>query len=71
MMGPGNYVFGLSVRPCVSTCVYVCAGATSASEVTTLSHYTNVFVIVIIIIIITATIIFKPTSTKPQAEKLG
>ena len=52
---------------------YVCAGATSASEVTTLSHYTNVFVIVIIIIIIiiTPTIIFKPTSTKPQAEKIG
>jgi len=34
-----------------------------ASEVTTLRRYTNLFIIIIII--------FKPTSTKPQAEKLG
>jgi len=36
-----------------------------ASEVTTLWRYTNLFIIIITIII------FKPTSTKPQAEKLG
>jgi len=34
-----------------------------ASEVTTLRRYTNLFIII--------SIIFKPTSTKPQAEKLG
>jgi len=33
----------------------------------TLQRYTNLFIIIIIIIII----IIKPTSTKPQAEKLG
>jgi len=37
------------------------------SEVTTLWRYTNLFISIIIIIII----IFKPTSTKPQAGKLG
>jgi len=37
----------------------------SASEVTTLRRYTDVFIIIIIIIFL------KPTSTKPQAEKLG
>jgi len=36
----------------------------SASDVTTLWHYTNLFIIIIIIFL-------KPTSTKPQAEKLG
>jgi len=36
-----------------------------ASEVATLWRYTNLFIIIITIII------FKPTSTKPQAEKLG
>jgi len=35
----------------------------SASEVTTLWRYTNLFIIIIIIL--------KPTSTRPQAEKLG
>jgi len=35
----------------------------SASDVTTLRRYTNLFIIIIIF--------FKPTSTKPQAEKLG
>ena len=36
----------------------------SVSEVTTLWLYTNTFIIIIIIIL-------KPTSTKPQAGKLG
>ena len=40
--------------------------ASSASEVTTLWRYTNLFIIIIIIILF-----FKPTSRKPQAGKLG
>jgi len=38
----------------------------SASEVTTLWRYTNLLIIIIIFFIF-----LKPTSTKPQAEKLG
>jgi len=49
---------------CIFVHVY---NTSSACEVATLWRYINTFIIIIIIIYFN----FKPTSTKPQAEKLG
>ena len=59
-----NYLKSHFQRKVVVVGVWSSAIGRSASEVTTLWHYTNMFIIIIIII-------FKPTSTKPQAGKLG
>jgi len=60
-----NYLKSHFQRKVVVGGVWSSAIGRSASEVTTLWHYTNMFIIIIIIII------FKPTTTKPQAGKLG